>query len=381
MKKTVLILSNHDVLTYKFRKEVIQSLLTEDYRVVLSLPYGEKVDIMKSWGCEFHDMSSFSRHGKNPVQELCLIFSYMKLMKQVKPDVVLAYTIKPNLYGGFVTSLFKIPFIANITGLGVAVENKGVLQTILKPMYKICLNSAACIFVQNEKIEKFIRDRKITAKTHVLPGSGVNLQQYSFQEYPKEEEKIIFSTIGRLMKDKGTDEVLEAAKLVKEEYPNAVFRLIGFDDGNYREKVEQAVKDNVVEYYEFQDEIQEWMADSHAILHASYHEGMSNVLLEGAAIGRPIIATNIVGCKEIFEEGITGLGCEPKNAEDLARVVKEFLLLSPEQRAKMGRLGRIKVEKEFDRNIVIEAYLTEIKGLVDKKTWRKRKCIENCMTD
>lgn len=360
-KKTIVILSNHDVLTYKFRKEVIQALLAEGYRVVITLPYGEKVEEMKAWGCEYIDIPAFSRHSTSIVRELKLILGYRKLLKEVKPDFVLAYTIKPNLYGGFVAATLKIPFGASVTGLGTAVQNKGKLQHLVKFMYKICLRKACCVFAQNQEIKEFLKERKVKGKIVLVAGSGVNLAQHRFEEYPQEEEKITFITIGRLMRDKGINELLSAAREIKKDYPNVRFQLIGFDDGNYKEIVEAAVRENVVEYPGFQDDVHPWITNSHAIVHPSYHEGMANVLLECAATGRPIIASDIPGCQETFEEGVSGIGFKPQDAEDLTRALRQFLELTHEKKAQMGRAGHKKMEKEFNRDIIVKTYLDEIK--------------------
>lgn len=363
-KRKIVVLSNHDVLTYKFRKEVLQAMIDAGYRVILVLPYGEKVEEMKKWGCEFIDNPEFSRHGINILGELKLLLAYRRIFKTVKPDLVLAYTIKPNLYGGMVTSMMRIPFMASITGLGTAVENKGLIQQLVKFMYRFCLGKSACIFAQNTKIRQFLTDRGIKTKIVVVPGSGVNLEEHCFEEYPANDDEIILITIGRLMKDKGTDELLQAAKRIRKEYPHVRFQMIGFDDGNYKEIVEKAVRDNIVEYPGFQDDVHEWIKNSHAILHPSYHEGMANVLLEGASTGRPVIATDIPGCQETFEEGVSGIGFKPQSTKDLVRAVREFVALPYEKKAAMGAAGRQKIEKEFDRNFIIKIYLDEIRNII-----------------
>lgn len=363
-KKTIVILANHHIVLYKFRGELISTLLNAGYRVVLMLPYGETVDIMKNWGCEYIDVPMLSRHRKNVVEEIQLINMYRKTFCSLRPDLILSYTIKPNLYGGMVATMLKIPFIASITGLGMSIENRGVLQKIVKLMYSICLKRAYCTFAQNNKIKQFLLERKLSGKIVLVPGSGVNLEKHCYEEYPLSKDEIVFITVGRLMKDKGIDELLSAARMIKKQYPQIRFQLIGFDDGNYKEIVNDAEKDKIVEYYGFQDNAHDWIAKSHAIIHASYHEGMANVLLESAAIGRPIIATNIEGCRETFEEGISGIGCKVRDAEDLARAIRDFIELPYEQKVAMGIAGRRKMEKEFDRNIVVKAYLDEIKSLI-----------------
>lgn len=364
IQKKIVILSNHPVLTYKFRKEVIQALVKAGYKVILVLPYGEEVEKMKAWGCEYIDTPGLVRHSANVIKEISLIGTYWKILRKTKPDLVLAYTIKPNLYGGFVSAVLGIPFMASITGLGMAIENQGILQKIIKTLYSVCLRKASCIFVQNERIKKFLQERKLKSRLVLVPGSGVNLEQHCYEEYPENDNEIIFVTLGRLMKDKGIDEILTAAKEIRKDYQNVRFQLIGFDDGNYKEIVQKAVKDKIVEYPGFQDDIHRWLANSHAILHASYHEGMANVLLEAAATGRPIIATDIAGCRETFEEGISGIGFKAQDAAELERAVREFIELPHHKKVEMGKAGRQKMEEEFDRKKVVDIYLNEIKELI-----------------
>jgi galacturonosyltransferase len=276
----------------------------------------------------------------------------------------MAYTIKPNLYGGLIASTMKIPFIANITGLGRAVQNEGILQSAVKKMYSLCLRKATCVFAQNQDIKAFLLERKLNGRIIVVPGSGVNLEQHCFEEYPTDDGSITFVTIGRLMRDKGTDEILTAARRIKDQHPHTRFQFIGFDDGNYQDKVEEAVKEGIVEYPGFQDDVHSWIADSHAIIHASYHEGMANVLLECASTGRPILATDIPGCRETFDEGVSGFGFEPQDIESLVEAIERFIALPYADKKAMGIAGRRKMEMEFDRRIVVDTYIKEIETII-----------------
>ena len=203
----------------------------------------------------------------------------------------------------------------------------------------------------------------VKATNDILPGSGVNLKQHCFEEYPESDEQVVLLTIGRIMRDKGVNEILQAAKIIKAEYPNVIFRFIGSYDEDYEQKVSQAVKDGIVEYIESQPQVHSFIAESHATLHASYHEGMSNVLLETAASGRPVIATNVSGCKETYDDGVSGISFNAKDTDDLVRAIKEFLSLTNEQKAQMGKAGRQKMEKEFNRNIIVEKYIKIIENL------------------
>lgn len=363
MSKKVLILANKDGGLYSFRKELLQKLISKGHEVYCSFPFAEKTELIKELGCNCID-TKVSRRGTNPVDDLKLLLSYLKLLKKIKPDVVFTYTIKPNVYGGMACALKRIPYIANVTGLGTAVQNGGLMQKLTLALYKIGLKKAKMVFFQNSENQKFMLNRGIVkGNNDLLPGSGVNLEQHCFEEYPESDQEVVLLTIGRLMKDKGTNEILQAAKIIKAEYPNVVFRFIGGHDGNCKENLENAVKEGIVEHIGRQPQVHSFIKESHATLHASYHEGMSNVLLETASSGRPVIATNVPGCRETYDDGISGISFEPKNVDDLVRAIKEFLKLTNEQKSQMGKKGRQKMEKEFNRNIIVDKYINIIENL------------------
>lgn len=361
----VLILTNNDVGLFKFRRELLEALLKQ-YEVYISLPYGAYVEQMVQMGCVYCE-TNFERRGKNVFADLKLINHYKRLFRKIKPDVVLTYTAKPNIYGGIAAANRKIPQIANITGLGTAVENVGLLQKLIIALYRIGLRNAQVVFFQNADNQRFMNEHKVTGKKQkLLPGSGVNLEQYAFEEYPEEKEKLVFLTIGRIMNDKGINELLEAASAIKKEYPNTRFQLIGPYEEKYKRRVEEAVENNIVEYLGPQDDIRPFLKASHAIVHPSYHEGMSNVLLESSSTGRPVIATNVPGCIETFEPGTSGIACKARDAEDLTNAIRNFIELPYEKKAAMGQASRKHMERHFDRKIVIQNYLEEIKTLMEE---------------
>lgn len=363
-RKKVLFLVNHDVVIYNFRLELVERLLQEGYDVYVSSPYGERIEDLKELGCHYYDIR-MDRHGMNPLEELKLFHSYVKQIGEIKPDIILGYTIKPNIYGAIVAQFRHIPFVANITGLGTAVENPGVKQRLLVLLYKFAFRKVQRVFFQNEENQQFFIDNKIAIGKHgLLPGSGVNLERNSFEEYPAKEDRIILNVIGRLMKDKGTDETLVAIRNIKKDYPDVIFRFLGFcDQEEYKHKIKNAVDEGLVEYLGQQRDVHDYIKVSCATIQASYHEGMSNVLLETAACGRPVIATNIPGCRETYEEGETGISCEQRNAKDLERAIREFIELPYDKKKTMGYLARKRMEKYFDRRIVVDAYIDEIRKI------------------
>lgn len=357
----ILILANYDVGLYKFRKELLEKLL-EQYEVYISLPDGQYIDQLEKMGCYFIE-TDVDRRGTNVISDLNLIRFYRKIMKKYLPDVVLSYTIKPNIYGGIVAKQLKIPYIANVTGLGTALENDGFLQKILIRLYRYSLTDAQKVFFQNQKNMNFFKVNKIAVNLHdSLPGSGVNTNDFKVLDYPDDSE-INFVFISRIMKDKGIDHYLEAAEHIKNKYESVNFHICGFSEGNYEDKIEELHDNGTIIYHGMVDNIQDILKNMHCIVHPSYHEGMSNVLLESASSGRPIIASDIPGCRETFNDGETGFSFPKKNTEKLIDILEKFISLNNEERRKMGIQGRKKMEQEFDRQIVVEKYLEEIKNI------------------
>ena len=357
-----MIVANNDVGLYKFRRELVEELL-RIHEVHICLPDGGYIENLTAMGCVYHPCE-FDRHGTNPLAELKQISFYKDLMKAVKPDIVFTYTVKPNIYAGMACASLGIPYAANITGLGTAIENGGLMQKFLLLLYRIGLRKAQKVFFQNESNRDFmLAKRVVKGKYGLLPGSGVNLVEHKAEPYPEEKEPLILVNIGRIMKDKGADEVLYAAKAIRKEYPNVIFRLIGGFDGAYEEQVNAAVAAGDVEYLGHQSDVHACLKEAHAIVHASYHEGMSNVLLEAAACARPVIATDVAGCRETYDDGVSGIACKARDGDDLVRAIREFIALPYEEKAEMGQAGRRKAENEFDRAIVIAHYLKEIEKI------------------
>ncbi|MBQ6993262.1 MAG: glycosyltransferase family 4 protein [Lachnospiraceae bacterium] len=360
--KKVLILANSASGLYDFRNELLLKLL-ERYEVHVSLPDAEKVPQLAIEGCQIHH-TPIDRRGVNPVKDMSLLFSYWKLISKIKPDVVLTYTIKPNIYGNLCCRLKRIPYIANITGLGSVFENGGMVQKIVVLLYKLSLKKASCIFFQNKKNQEIFEQHGIYGKkARLVPGSGVNLDRHTFEEYSSKEEKMIFLYVGRVMKEKGIEELLYAAKVLCEENHQVIFRLVGNYEEDYKDIVEQYEKQGILELIGYQKEIHPYYKEAAAVLMPSYHEGMSNVILEASATGRPVLASNIPGCQEGFEDGITGFGFPPRDKEALLEALRKFVKLSEDERAQMGKNARAKMEREFDRKQVVNAYVEEIKGI------------------
>lgn len=359
--KKVLFLVNHDVVIYNFRLELVERLLNEGYEVHISSPYGERIDELKALGAIYHEIK-IDRHGMNPIEELSLLRNYYILLKEVKPNIVLGYTIKPNIYGAMAAQRLNIPFVANVTGLGTAVENNGIKQKISIILYKIAFRNVQRIFFQNEENCEFFRKHRIATEKHaMLPGSGVNLERFTVTEYP--DDKIVkFAFISRIMKEKGIDQYLDAAKVIKKEYPNTEFHICGFCEEAYEDILNEMAREEIIIYHGMIRDVANFLKDIHCVVHPTYYpEGISNVLLEACASGRPIITTNRSGCREVVDNGINGFVVMEKDSKDLVEKIEKFMDLSQEKKRQMGLAGRRKVENEFDRQIVVEKYMAEIK--------------------
>lgn len=358
--KKILILSNNDAGLYKFRKELLAELIKK-YEVHISLPNGEYIERLKELGCKYIE-TSVNRRGTNPLTDLKLILDYINILRDVSPDLVLTYTIKPNIYGGLMCRMWRIPYLINVTGLGSALESGGIIQRISMFLYRIALKKANCIFFQNrENTDLFIQKKIVIGDYKLIPGSGVNLEYYQVLDYPSENDTIHFMFIARVMKEKGIDQYLDAAEFIKKKYPHTMFHILGFCEEAYEDKLNEMQSRGIIQYHGMQDDVRKFHKISHCTIHPTYYpEGMSNVLLESAACGRPVITTNRSGCRETVEEGISGFTINPKDSRELIEKIEVFINLPYRRKKEMGLAGRNKVEKEFDRRIVINAYLNEV---------------------
>lgn len=360
--KKILVLVNRDFVLYNFRIELVERLLSENYEVYICLPYGEKVDKMIAMGCRFLPVD-IDKRGRNPWKDMALIHNYRRILKQVLPDLVLMYTTKVNIYAGMLAGKMKLPYLMNISGLGTAVEYEGRIQKFMIALYRKAARHADCLFFQNTENQAFFRKHHMyDGKSRLIPGSGVNLSRWHLLDYPDDSKGVEFLFIARVIKEKGIEEYLAAAKQLKTEYPNAVFHVLGPCDGEYREILAEYEKNGLIQYHGMVADTRNFLENAHCTIHPSYYpEGISNVLLESAACGRPVITTDRSGCRETVEDGVTGFVFEQKNEKQLIACVRRFLQMDNEERKNMGLEGRKKMEREFDREIVVEAYMEEIR--------------------
>lgn len=357
----ILILANNDVGLYQFRKELIEQLL-KDREVFISLPFGELVEPLRQMGCTFLD-TPVDRRGINPLTDLKLFFTYRSLLRKVRPDLVITYTIKPNIYGGMACRLAGIPYAANITGLGTAFQKPGALRTLVTVLYRTALRKAKTVFFENQGNLQTLLEKRIVRETQccLLNGAGVNLERYAYAEYPAEDGVIRFLFMGRIMREKGVDELFSAMRELRREGVNCTLDMLGGCEENYKDTIEICQAEGWLRYHGYQKDVRPFIETCHCFVLPSWHEGMANTNLECAAMGRPLITSRIPGCQEAVEEGVSGLLCSPGDAGQLAQIMRAFAALPHAQKEAMGRAGRRRMEAQFDKQKVVAATLEGLK--------------------
>ena len=355
----ILIVTNHSYMLYRFRRELIQTLM-KDHEVVLSMPFAGHEEDFRAMGlrCIRTDVD---RRGMNPARDLKLFLAYRRLLKQERPDLVITYSIKPNIYAGMACSLAGIPFCANVQGLGSAFQRKFLVR-VATVLYRAALRKAKAVFFENGGNAREFLNRRIIPrdKVTILPGAGINLEAYPPAPYP-ENEPLRFLYLGRIMKEKGIDELFAAMRRLHGELGGrVVLDLVGFFDDDYEAEVNSLVDAGIAVFHGFQSEPRPYYTAADCVVLPSYHEGMSNVLLEAAATGRPVITSCINGCKEAVDDGVSGLLCRAKDAGSLYEAMARFAAMSRTEREAMGRAGRAHMEKTFDKKKVVAATIAAL---------------------
>lgn len=359
--KKVLIITNHSFMFWQFRRELVSTMVEQGYQVTLAVPFGDRVKDLRGLGCELID-TPMDRRSVSPIKELVLYRQYRQIIRQLKPDVVVTYSIKPNVYGGRICSNLGIPYCVNVQGLGTAFQ-KPSSAWVASGMYRMSLKHARVVFFENQANAVYFRERGIVPaeKQMILNGAGINLDFYARKPYPG-NEPVHFLYLGRVMREKGVEELFTAVRrLHREGYP-FFLDVVGFFEDEYADQVAELEEMGICRFYGFQMDARPYYEAADCVVLPSYHEGMSNVLLEAAAIGRPLITSDIPGCREAVDEGVSGFTCPVKNADALYETMKRFLSLSPEQRAEMGNAGHRKMRAQFDRRDVIAQTLGAVFG-------------------
>ncbi len=355
----IFIATNHSYMLYRFRKELIAELL-KDNSVTLSMPFVGHEKDFEAMGCKCIN-TDIDRRGINPKTDLKLLLTYFNQIKQEKPDKIVTYSIKPNIYCGLAARLKKIPYYINVQGLGTAFQNKK-LAAIVSFMYKAGTGKAKSIFFENNANAQIFIDKKIIKKDKitVLNGAGINLDTYKYSEYP-DDSVVKFLYLGRIMKEKGIDELFDAFMRLKDEFGDKVsLDVVGFFEDEYKQITEELSKKKIINFHGFQTDTIPYYKNCNCVVLPSYHEGLSNVLLESSATGRPVITSDIPGCKEAVNDNETGYLVNVKDSDDLYEKMKKFILLSANEKAEMGRNARTKMENEFDKKQVVKNTIDKI---------------------
>lgn len=348
----ILIATNHSYMFYRFRRALAEALLRE-HEVVLSTPFVGHEDDLRAMGLRCVE-TPIDRRGLNPATDLKLLETYRAMLREEKPDLVLTYSIKPNIYLGWCCARAGIPYAVNVQGMGTAFE-KPVLSAAVSVMYRAALRRARTVFFENEENARFFRKRRLLREEQVcvLRGAGVDLAEYPCLPLPR-EGACRFLFVGRIMKEKGVDEFFAAARQLKRELgERAAFDVVGFYEDAYKDTVDRLSAEGVIDFHGFQTDVHPFYAAASCVVLPSYHEGMSNVLLEGAATGRALITSDIPGCREAVEHGASGFLCPARDAAALTNAMRDFAQLSPEAQTQMGLAGRALIEQRFDKRAVV----------------------------
>lgn len=361
MQNKILILTNSSSGLWNFRKELIGALRDDYKNIVVSTPGAGYLQELESIGCQIID-TKIDRRGINPITDIKLVVRYIKIAIKEKPDKILTYTIKPNIYGGIVSRLLRVSYAVNITGLGTTFQKKGLLKKIVVFLYKIALKKASVVFFENqENLNIFIKEKIINKEQAcLLNGAGVNLKYFSYLDYPEDMIPVRFLFIGRVMKEKGIDELFEAMQMLHRDGIQCILDVLGGYEENYKDKIQEYTEQGWLHYHGYQKDVRPYIKDAHCFVLPSWHEGMANTNLECAAMGRPVITSNIHGCKEAVIDNISGFLCEKQNVNSLYTSMKKFSSLSLKEMAEMGKQGRYRMEDIFDKTKVVENTLLNL---------------------
>lgn len=372
MSARVIISLNTAWNLFNFRSGLIRALVSHGYDVIAVAPADEYAHQLAALGCRFVPLPMDNK-GTHPGRDLLLLWRFVRLMRKERPDVFLGYTVKPNVYGSLGAHVSGVPVINNVAGLGTVFIKGGWLNWLVRASYRVALARSRKVFFQNEDDRQlFITGGLVdSACTDCLPGSGVDLKKFVPAHLPG-ISPIRFLLIARMLWDKGVGEYVEAARLLKRRGLNAEVCLLGFLDVQNpaaisKSKMDEWVAEGVVRYLGVSDSVREEIAQADCVVLPSfYREGMPRTLLEAAAMARPIITTDSVGCRDVVDDGVNGFLCRPRDASDLADKMERMISMSQTEREAMGLCGREKVEREFDEKIVIDKYLSAIEAVLGK---------------
>jgi glycosyltransferase involved in cell wall biosynthesis len=366
-KKRILISINTSWNIYNFRRNLIQFLINQGFHVIALAPkdaYSEKLEVL---GCEYHSLK-MNQKGKNPLEDLKLYRDYVNYLKDLKPDICLFYTIKPNIYGSMAALRLGIPYINNISGLGTVFLRPSLSSTIAIQLYKSALKKSSMIFFQNSAdLQVFLQKKIIKSQEHqVLAGSGIDTDYFSTKaKTQNKNEHVHFLMISRLIYDKGIREYLEAAVQILASRDDLKFEILGKDEadgklGMSRTEIQSQIDQTGIIWHGEQEDVRTFIENADVIVLPSYREGMSRALLEACSMSKPIVASDVPGCRELVNNGETGILCEERNATSLKKSILEIASIGHNSRLKMGQKAREMVKANYSEHIIFKAYLNAI---------------------
>lgn len=372
----IAVMTNNDDDIYCFRRELIIALREKGWDVLISCPDGPKFELMRD--VEYiYDDPPIDRRGTSLTADAKLFLHYLRLLREHEPDVIFTYTAKPNIYAGLAARLTGCGSIANVTGFGSVQGSGKLVYGLVTRLFRLAFARAGCVMFQNAaNMELSGSLGLVRGRKRLIPGSGVNTEKFSLLPYPdggdgKQGPDVVFNYIGRILKDKGVDDFIAAAEAIKKRYPRTRFNMMGFiepTEAEYESRLEDLGKRDVVHYLGSLRDVRPEIEKAHATIHPStYGEGMSNVLLESASSGRPIISTDNHGCMETFVDGETGLMYRGGDVGELIKRIETFLAMPNEKRKEMGEKGRRYVAENFSRELVIKAYIEETQRLLAER--------------
>ncbi|WP_257669526.1 glycosyltransferase family 4 protein [Parapedobacter tibetensis] len=375
MPKKICLVSNTAWSFTRFRMDLLKALVSQGYDVLLLAPEDEHVDQLLAVGVRFSGLTALASKGMNPLKDIQLYREFKRIYTKERPDVIIQYTIKPNVYGTLAAHSLGIPVLAVITGLGYAFINKGIITNVARKLYRFALRKADSVwFLNNDDLQLFINQKLIVAEKALrIPGEGINcfdtFNPVLVEKHDHDEARCTFLFIGRLLYDKGIREFVTAARHIKQIYPEANFQVLGYLNvvnpaAVQEEELMEWVSKGIITYLGPVDDVRPFIAEVDCVVLPSYREGMSTTLQESASMGKLLIASDISGCRELVEEGVTGFLCREKDAKSVAVCMERVIKLSPSQRKEMGQKGRNKMIQEFSVDRIIAIYLHRLEMLI-----------------
>lgn len=366
----------------RFRSGLMQGLLAAGHEVVVIAPSDEYATRIEELGITFVGVS-IDKRGTHPLRDLRLLFTFIRLIRQTRPDLIISYTIKPVIFAAIVARWHNVPSVSVITGLGTVFLRENWLTRVVEGLYRWSQSAVLTMFFLNDDDLRIFRERRLGPVTRMqrLPSEGVNISHFSpgedshitsTKEALPSPQPIRFVLIARLLWEKGIGEYVKAARKVRQRFPQSQFALLGIldvqnPDAVSLSQIEEWVQEGVVNFLGATDDVRQAIAASECVVLPSYYrEGIPRTLLEAAAMCCPIITTDVPGCRDVVDDGINGYLCRPKDPHDLAQKMVQLIEATPDERRRMGAHGRLKVQREFDERVVVERYRQLIAEIMNR---------------